>query len=63
MIEYYNFYRKKIRKKDWNLFDFLLDLDLKPDPGPLFPEVDPRIRIQIKMKRIRNTEKKLLNFF
>ena len=26
------------------------------DPDPLFPEVDPRIRIHVKMKRKRKTE-------
>ena len=29
--------------------------DLEQDPDPLFHETDPRIRIHIKMKRIRNT--------
>ena len=29
--------------------------DLEQDPDPLFHETDPRIRIDIKMKRIRNT--------
>ena len=33
-----------------NLFDFIAD------PDPLFLEVDPRIRIHIKMKRIWNTD-------
>ena len=27
-----------------------------PEPDPLFPEVDPRIRIHIKMKWTRNTD-------
>ena len=30
-------------------------IDFRSDPNPLFPEVDPRIRIQIKMKWIHNT--------
>ena len=40
----------------WNFFDFRSDPDLYPDP--LFPEVDPRIRIRIhiNMKWIRNTD-------
>ena len=29
--------------------------DPELDPDPLFHKTDPRIRIQIKMKRIRNT--------
>ena len=28
---------------------------MEQDPDPLFHETDPRIRIHIKMKRIRNT--------
>ena len=28
---------------------------MEPDPDLLFHETDPRIRIRIKMKRIRNT--------
>ena len=31
------------------------DPEQDPDPDPLFHETDPRIRINIKMKRIRNT--------
>ena len=27
---------------------------LDPDPDPLFPNVDPRIRIHVKMRWIRN---------
>ena len=41
------------RKKSWYFPDFRSDLE--QDPDPLFHEMDPRIRIQIKMKRIRNT--------
>ena len=52
-FEYYIFYRKKLRKLNSNFSDCKLD----PVPGPntLFLEVDPRIRIHINMKRIRNT--------
>ena len=32
--------------------------DLEQDPDPLFHETDPRIRIQIKMKRIRGSGSK-----
>ena len=41
-------YKENKKKNKWNFFDS------KPDP--LFPEVDPRIRIQIniKMKWFRN---------
>ena len=28
---------------------------MESDPDPIFTETDPRIRIRIKMKRIRNT--------
>ena len=52
-----NLIQKKLRRKNWNLFDFRSDPD--PDPEP-FPDPDPssrkRIRIRIKMIRIRNTE-------
>ena len=49
-----SFKEKKLRNKNWNLFDFKSDPDpLFPEVDPLFPEVDPRIHI--KMKRIRNT--------
>ena len=34
-----------------------LEPDPEPDPNPLFQEMDPRIGIKIKKKRIRNTEK------
>ena len=45
--EKYIFYRKKVKQK---LIIFpILNLE------PLFHETDPRIRIHIKMKRIRNT--------
>ena len=37
-------------KKNCNVFDF------SSDPDPLISEVDPRIRIHIKMKRIPNTD-------
>ena len=30
-------------------------MEQDPDPNPLFHETDPRIRINIKMKQIRNT--------
>ena len=33
------------------------DPEQDPDPDLLFHETDPRIRIHIKMKRIRNTDK------
>ena len=49
--EKYIFYRKK----GWYFPDFRSDLE--QDPDPIFHEADPRIRIHIKMKRIRNTEK------
>ena len=42
-----------IEKKSWYFPDFMSDLE--QDPDPLFHETDPRIRIHIKMKRIRNT--------
>ena len=47
--EKYNFYRKKS--------DFRSDWEQDPDPDPdlLLNEQDPRIRIHIIMKRIRNT--------
>ena len=49
--EKYIFYRKKKL-----IFpDFRSDLEQDPDPDPLFRETDPRIRIHIKMKLIRNT--------
>ena len=55
--EKYIFYRKKKKLKSWYLSDFRSDLESDPeqDPGSLFHETDPRIRIHIKMKRIRNT--------
>ena len=31
-------------------------MDPEQDPDPLYHETDPRIRIQIKMKRIHNTD-------
>ena len=49
--ENYIFYRKK----RWYFPDFRSDLEQDPNPDPLFYETDPRIRIHIKMKRIRNT--------
>ena len=42
-------YRKKLRKTNWNLFGS------GSRTGSVIPEADPRIRIRIKMKRIRNT--------
>ena len=42
-----------ISEKYWYFPDFRSDLE--QDPDPLFHETDPRIRIHIKMKRIRNT--------
>ena len=42
------------RKKNWYFPDFRSDL--KQDLDPLFHATDPRIRIHIKMKRIRNTD-------
>ena len=50
--EKYIFYRKKSKTK---IDIFPSDLEQDPDPDPLFHETDPRIRIHIKMKRIRNT--------
>ena len=41
------------RKKSWYFPDFGLDPD--PDQDPFFQKADPRIRIHIIMKRIRNT--------
>ena len=38
--------------------DLKQDLDPEQDPDPLFHKSDPRIRINIKIKRIRNTENK-----
>ena len=32
------------------------DFEQDPDPDPLFHETNPRIRVHIKMKRIRNTD-------
>ena len=52
------FDRKKVLKS-WYFFDFRSDPEL--DPDPLFHETDPRIRIHIKMKRIRNAADKNLN--
>ena len=46
-------FKEKIRRKKWYLFDFRSDPE--SDLDPLFPEVDLRIRIHIKKKRIRNT--------
>ena len=43
-----------ISEKYWYFPDFRSDLE--QDPDPLFHETDPRIRIHIKMKRIRNTD-------
>ena len=40
-------------EKSWYFPGFRSDLE--QDPDPLFRETDPRIRIHIKMKRIRNT--------
>ena len=40
------------RKKSWYF------LDLRSDHDQLFHKTDPRIRIHIKLKRIRNTDKK-----
>ena len=37
------------QKIGWNFIDF------RSDPDPLIPEVDPWIRIHIKMNWIRNT--------
>jgi len=37
-------------------------LEQDPDPDPLFHETDPRIRIYIKVKRIRNTAYSALLF-
>ena len=39
-------------QKKFRLIDFRSDLE----SDPLFPEVDPQIRIHIKMKWIRNTD-------
>ena len=52
--EKYIFYTKKKLNKSWYFPDFRSDLA----PDPLFHETDPRIRIDIKIKRIRNTAKK-----
>ena len=41
------------RKKSWYFPDFGLDPD--PDQDPFFQKADPRIRIHVIMKRIRNT--------
>ena len=43
-----------IEKKSLYIPDFRSDLE--QDPDPLFHETDPRIRIHIKMKRIRNAD-------
>ena len=45
----------KINKN--NKFEFVLS---GTGPGSVFPEADPRIRIHIKMKRIRNMNYKWL---
>ena len=47
------------RKKSWYFPDFRSDLE--QDPDPLFHETDPSIRIDIKMKRIRNTVNNLFS--
>ena len=47
---------KKVKKNVVFFLGFRSDLLLDPNPDPLFHETDPRIRIQIKMKWIRNTE-------
>ena len=43
-------YRKKSRKQNWSLWS-------PTRSGSVMSEADPRIRIRIKMKWIRNTEK------
>ena len=52
-------YIKSIRSFTEKKIGILFDCRSSPDPDPLFPEVDPRIRIliliHIKLKRIRNT--------
>ena len=48
------FSEKSREEKNWNLLDFKSDPDPKLDP--VIPKADPRIRIRIKMKWIRNTE-------
>ena len=52
--EKFIFYIKKVNKS-WYFPDLRSDLDPDPEQDPLFHETDPRIRIHIKMKRIRNT--------
>ena len=47
----------RIRVAKKNVINIKL-VDFRLDPDPLFPEVDPQIRIHIKMKRIRNTVEK-----
>ena len=49
-----------IEQKNWYFPDFRSDFEQEQDPDldPLFHETDPRIWIQIKMKRIRNTDPK-----
>ena len=46
-------YTEKIKKKNWNLFGSRSRTG--PGSWSIIPEADPRIRIRIKMKRIRNT--------
>ena len=48
----FGFYRKKSKTK----VDIFPILGRILGQDPLFHETDPRIRIHIKMKRIRNTE-------
>ena len=52
--EYNIVYGKLFEKKSLNCFDFRQE----PEPDPLFHEADLRIRIrsQIKMNRIHNTD-------
>ena len=49
VLSRYYFFAEKI---SFFFFDFMTD------PDPLYPEVDPRIRIHSKMKWIRNTGKR-----
>ena len=48
--------QKKIKKNELKIFRFLVGSGSRT--GSVIPETDPRIRIRINMKRIRNTAAK-----
>ena len=54
-VKYYFFDWKKLINKVGIFLDFRSGPEPESDPDPLFPDSDPRIWIQIKMKRIHNT--------